>query len=359
VLITLKKYTPMQNILNFHKAELENWFIERNFTKYRASQVLDAIYKQNIFDFQEMTTIPIELRNILQNEFSILEIDSYEHIISEDSTSKILCKLSNNKAVECVLIPNDKDGNFTLCLSTQEGCKLNCKFCATGKLGFISNLTSSEIITQYLLTKKLSKSKVSNIVLMGMGDPLDNFENVLKALNILINEQKQIGKNRITLSTAGFSQNIINLADSKIGVKLAFSLHSAIQIKRELIIPSANKWKLPELIKALEYYYISTKKPITFEYILFAGFNNLDEDILALKKITSRFPCKINLIQYHNIEFTGHKSELIPANLNEILEFQAKLKKYSINVFIRKSAGEDINAACGQLALNNKKSSKI
>lgn len=345
----------MQSILNLTQNELENWLISIQQQKYRAKQVLTEIYRNGKFDFEEMTSLPKDLREKLKSNFSILSIKSHKNYISEDNSSKILIEFENNTAIECVLIPNLKDNGRTICISTQEGCRLNCKFCATGKLGFKRNLDVAEIISQVLFADYVSKYTISNIVLMGMGDPLDNYENVAKALDIIIHQQKLFGKNRITLSTVGFPENIMLLADSGLNIKLAFSLHSAVQKKREEIIPTAKKWKINQILKALEYYYNATKQPVTFEYIVFDGFNNTDADITALKTITSHFPCKINLIQYHDIEFTGYNSELKSANVADIRAFQQNLSRRGIKAFLRKSAGEDIAAACGQLAYGKKK----
>ncbi len=350
----------MQNILDYNKVQLAARFAAEGLPKYRADQLFTEIFQNRKFDFDEMTALPKDFRASLKEIFTIFDIKEHKYFVSEDTTEKLLIEFNNGKAIECVLIPNNNSINKnedsrTLCISTQEGCKLNCKFCATGKLGFISNLSPSEIITQILFAEHISGKKISNIVLMGMGDPLDNYESVSKALSIVITEQKLFGKNRITLSTAGFTENIDRLVESGLNIKLAFSLHSAIQKNREEIMPSAKKWKIHEIVKTLEKYYLTTKQVITFEYIVFDGFNNKDEDVAAIRKVCSHFPCKINLIQYHNIDFTGFKSDLLPASFQQILEFQAKLKKSGVDTFVRKSAGSDIAAACGQLAYGGKK----
>lgn len=345
----------MQSILNLTKAEIEQWCVNNGYPKYRGGQIFLDLYQKRKTDFADMSTLPKELKEKLAEEFEILQIASHDYQISEDTTEKLLINFKSGKAVECVLIPNNNEDSRTLCISTQEGCKLNCKFCATGKLGFISNLSVSEIISQYLFAEQVSNWKISNIVLMGMGDPMDNFENVIKFLSRITKETELLGKNRITLSTAGFTENIIRLADSGLNIKIAFSLHSPIQSNRESIMPAGKRWKIKDIMSALEYYYQKTRQDITFEYIVFDDFNNSDEDIVALQKLTRRFPCKVNLIQYHNIEFTGFKSDLVPASYDKILKFQNKLKSAGVNAFIRKSAGEDIAAACGQLAYGKKK----
>ena len=340
----------MKSIMNYTQEELVAWCETNKFPKFRAKQILTEIYSSRKFDFQEMTSLPKELRTILDEQFFILDAVKAKDFVSADGTVKFLFEFHSGRAVESVLIPQRDSDNVTICVSSQQGCKLDCKFCATGKLGFTGNLKASEIITQILLSEDLSGKKISNVVFMGMGDPLDNYNQVVKALRILIKEQELFGKNRITLSTAGFPDKIKELADTDLNIKIALSLHSPQQPRRETIMPTAVKWRLPELIKALEYYNKQTKQVITFEYILFDKFNNSDDDAMALRKICSHFQSKINLIQYHNIEFTGHTSNLVGASEAQLNSFAMNLRKLGIDVFIRKSAGEDIAAACGQLA---------
>ncbi|MDD3125422.1 MAG: 23S rRNA (adenine(2503)-C(2))-methyltransferase RlmN [Candidatus Kapabacteria bacterium] len=354
----------MQSILNLSHAGLVAWCEGKQIPKYRAKQIMTEIFSSRHFDFDEMTTLPKDLRAKLAEDFTISSIVHAEDLTDIDGATKFLFEMQNNdhnrvdgKKIECVLIPQRNSDNVTLCVSSQEGCKLDCKFCATGKLGWKSNLTTGEILSQYLISEELSGKKISNIVFMGMGDPLDNYENVVRALTILLKEQKIFGKNRITLSTAGFPDRIRELADSGLNVKLALSLHSTTQAKRENIMPSAKNWRLPELVRALEYYYTKTRQVITFEYILFDGFNDSDDDIKALRKLCSHFPAKINLIKFHDIEFTGYQSLLKPTTSEHFFKFATELRKFGLDVFTRVSAGEGVAAACGQLALKQNKKS--
>lgn len=345
----------MQSILNLTLPELENFILENKYPKYRAKQILTEIFQNRRFDFAEMTTLPADLRTKLSENFRITDIVHADETLDNDGTIKYLFRMHERKSIESVLIPQRESDNVTLCISTQEGCKMNCRFCGTGKLGFKSNLTVGEILSQYLVSEHLSGKKISNIVFMGMGEPLDNYQVVERVLQILLKEQKLLGRNRITVSTAGFADKIRRLADSGLGVKIALSLHSPQQRRRENIMPAAASNKLSDLIPALEYYYQKTSQPITFEYILFRNFNDTEEDLRHLKKITSHFPSKINLIQYHEIDFTGFETNLTPASTKEIFTFAIELKKLGINVFTRISAGNSIKAACGQLALASDK----
>jgi 23S rRNA (adenine2503-C2)-methyltransferase len=343
----------MKSILNYTLQELKYWMKSNNHPEYRAKQVFEAIYTKAITDLNEIKVLPLELRTLLCSEFYISEINEYKQFISNDGTIKYYFKFIDSAEVETVLIPQNNSNAFTICLSTQFGCRLNCAFCATGKLGLRDNLKVSEIISQILFSESHSGKSINNIVIMGMGDPLDNYDNVIKSLKILIKDMSRFSKNRVTLSSSGFPDKIKQLADENLGIKFALSLHSTDQAKREQIMPSAKSWKIDQLIQALEYYYIRTKQDLTFEYIVFEGFNNKDEDINRLKKFCSHFPAKINLISFHNISFTGAKNEKLKSPGRAQMEiFANKLRNAGVNAFIRKSAGEDISAACGQLAFS-------
>ena len=344
----------MKSIINNTLEELQQFVADNDLPKYRAKQILTEIYSTHHLDFEEMTTLPLALQQKLAEQFVVTDIVHADENRDPDGTIKYLFRMLNGKEIESVIIPQRNSENMTLCISSQEGCKMNCKFCGTGKLGFKSNLSAGEILSQYLVAEDISARKISNIVFMGMGEPLDNFKEVVKSLKIILNEQKLLGKNRITVSTAGLPDKIKSLADTGLNVKLALSLHSAQQKRRENIMPLAATNRLSDIVPALEYYYQKTSQPITFEYILFHNFNDTPEDLKQLKRICSHFPSKINLIQYHNIDFTGFELNLTPASSTEIYEFAIELKKAGIDVFTRISAGNSIKAACGQLALAKK-----
>ncbi len=343
-----------QNIKNFSKNQIEDYFISIYEKKYRVEQLENAIYNQRISDFSQISNFPKILREKIQNDFDLNSLKLVEkkecNIDNEDETTKYLFELNDGQKIESVLIPSENRN--TICVSTQIGCPVACKFCASGKINFIRNLEVAEIIDQFLMTERISDKDISNIVFMGMGEPLLNFQNVLKALNIFLNKIN-ISRTKITLSTVGLVPEIKKLADENIRIKLAISLHATNDFKREKIIPIAKKYKIKDLIGAVEYYYNSTSVPVTYEYILFEGFNDTSEDIKRLAKITKIVNSKVNLIPFNDISFIQSKDSdfvLKAASPEKILDFAEKLRKLNVVVNIRNSAGANIFAACGQLA---------
>ncbi len=336
--------------------ELKNYFVEIGEPKFRGEQLFNWMYNHLSFDFNEVKNFSKDLRQKLSERSSI---KSLEFVTSEDSpstgTKKYLFKTHDNKKIESVVIP-DKE-RATLCISTQVGCPLDCKFCATGVMGYKRNLTTGEVVDQYLLAAKdFGKENITNIVYMGMGEPLLNFKTTLKSLAIFTDElTKGVSRNRITISTAGIAPKIIELADSGIRVKLALSLHSCFEDIRSKIMPINNKYSLAETISALKYYAQKTKTRITFEYTMLKGINDREEDIKALTKLCKQIPSKINIIPFNSIAHMNPDDEisasLIPTPLNEIHEFAQKLRDREITVMIRETQGDDIAAACGQLAV--------
>jgi 23S rRNA (adenine2503-C2)-methyltransferase len=343
------------SILDLSLEDLKKKIAELNQPAYRANQIVKAIIDNNIEDFSEITSLPMEFRKILEDNFYIDNIKNTEVQYSTDGTIKIFFEFYSEKIAEAVLIPQKDEGKYTICVSSQHGCKMNCSFCATGKLGFKGNLSFGEIVSQVTFARNLTENAIRNVVFMGMGDPLDNFDEVTKAIDFMMNKVKLFSKRRITVSTVGFPDNIIALADSELGVKLAFSLHTPFQEKRNMIIPSANKWHIKSIQNALEYYYQKTRHRITFEYIVLPAFNDTQSDADKIKKFAIRFPSKINLIHFHDITFTDTKNEILKtASDDDVQNFYNKLKKIGLEVFIRESAGADIDAACGQLAFSKK-----
>ncbi|HPO61736.1 MAG TPA: 23S rRNA (adenine(2503)-C(2))-methyltransferase RlmN [Candidatus Kapabacteria bacterium] len=343
-----------QNIKNFSKNQIEDYFISIYEKKYRVEQLENAIYNQRISDFSQISNFPKILREKIQNNFdldSLKLVEKKECIVdNEDETTKYLFELTDGQKIESVLIPSENRN--TICVSTQVGCPVACKFCASGKIDFMRNLDVAEIIDQFLMTERISDKDISNIVFMGMGEPLLNFQNVLKAINIFLNKIN-ISRTKITLSTVGLVPEIKKLADENIRIKLAISLHATNDFKREKIIPIAKKYNINDLIGAVEYYYNSISVPVTYEYILFEGFNDTSEDIKRLAKITKTVNSKVNLIPFNDISFIQSKGSdfvLKAASPEKILDFAEKLRKLNVIVNIRNSAGANIFAACGQLA---------
>ncbi|NMB81952.1 MAG: 23S rRNA (adenine(2503)-C(2))-methyltransferase RlmN, partial [Ignavibacteria bacterium] len=269
-------------------------------------------------------------------------------------TKKYLYETIDNKKIESVLIPEGERN--TLCISTQVGCPLDCKFCATGLMGYKRNLTSGEIVDQYLLTdKKEGKNSITNIVYMGMGEPLLNFDNTIKSVEIFTHElTKGLSRKRITISTAGIPPKIRELAEIGLRVKLALSLHSCFEEIRSIIMPINKKYSLRENIEALKYYTKKTKTRVTFEYTMLQGINDRPEDIKAITKLCSQLPSKINVIPFNSIKHMkpdGISAELEPTPYKNILDFVDKLRNNNITVMVRETQGDDIAAACGQLAI--------
>ena len=362
----MKPGTILMNIVkyvkNYNPVELEHVLISAGFEKYRASQLLNGIYVEKSENFHDISTLPIELKDYLRDNFTFNSLKVKRIRKSSDSSVKYLFELADGKSVEAVYMPwfDESDGiieRVTLCISSMAGCPVECAFCATGTMGFIRNLETAEIIDQILFVEKDLNTKITNIVFMGMGEPLLNFNNVAKSIELLtLPQNKMLSRKRITLSTVGITAKIKHLADSKNPVKLAISLHATTNGFREKIIPMAKGVKLNDLMDAVEYYYRKTKLPITYEYIPFEGMNDSDEDAKRLAKILKRVPSRVNIIPFNDISFTGaggFSAQLKPTKSDRILEFGAAVKSYGGAVTIRDTFGADIEAACGQLALAN------
>jgi 23S rRNA (adenine2503-C2)-methyltransferase len=334
--------------------------IENNFEKYRASQIFNGIYVDRVENFNDITTLPSEIRTFLDENFLILSIKPKKVKKSYDGSVKYLFELFDGKSIEAVYMPwyDETDGEIeriTLCISSMAGCPVECAFCATGTLGFLRNLETTEIIEQVLYVEKDLNIKITNIVFMGMGEPLLNYNNVIRSINIMTNPKSQLlYRKRITLSTVGITAKIKQLAISENPVKLAISLHATTNGFREKIIPMAKGVKLNDLMDAVEYYYRQTKMPITYEYIPFENFNDTIEDAKRLAKILKRVPSRVNIIPFNDISFTGAKGiteQLKPTTKENILIFGNQIKEFGGSVTIRDTFGTDIEAACGQLAL--------
>lgn len=323
--------------------------------KFRASQVFNWMYNNMVTEIDEMINIPKAVKEILKDKTTIRALELKDIQISKSTgTKKYLYRTLDNHNIETVLITENKRN--TLCISTQIGCPLDCKFCATGLMGYTRNLTVGEIVDQYILTSaNIGKEAITNIVYMGMGEPLLNFENSLQSISIFISEFNQkISRNRVTVSTAGIPKKIVELADSPYRIKLALSLHSAFEETRSKIMPINIKYPLKENIEAIRYYSKATKTKITFEYTMLDGINDREEDIKALSKLCRSFPSKINVIPFHSISHMdplGISKDLNPTPIDRIYDFVEKLRNNNITVMVRDTQGDDIAAACGQLAI--------
>ncbi|MBZ0182774.1 MAG: 23S rRNA (adenine(2503)-C(2))-methyltransferase RlmN [Melioribacteraceae bacterium] len=335
--------------------ELKDLMLELGEQKFRAEQIFNWMYNHLAFDYDQMVNIPKSLRNKLKENYDIAALEKVTSEYSASTgTEKYLFKTFDNRNIESVVIP-DKDRK-TLCISTQVGCPLDCKFCATGLMGYKRNLTAGEIVDQYLLASKdYGAKEITNIVYMGMGEPLLNFEETIKSLQIFTNELSTgLSRNRITVSTSGIPHKIKELADSGLRVKLALSLHSAFEDIRSKLMPINEKYSLKQNLEAIKYYAKTTKTRITFEYTMLEGINDREEDIKGLIKICASVPSKINIIPFNSIKHMnpdGISAELEPTPFHKIQLFADKLRNKNITVMLRDTQGDDIAAACGQLAV--------
>lgn len=337
---------------NLNLSELENIALSLNEPKYRAGQLYQWLYKEKINKISKMTNLSKKFRDELEN---ISEIDHIEEITKavskKDGSIKFLFGLSDGERVESVLL---KDGErVTACISSQVGCKMGCTFCETAKIGFKRNLNVSEILSQVTalervtLDEGMTEGRLTNIVFMGMGEPLDNFDNVYKALEILMNENGYgYSHKRITVSTAGIVPRIKDIYKLETPVNLAISLNAASQEVRKSIMPISNKYPLHEVLAELKKVPINKRKKFTMEYVLLKNINDSKEDAQKLVKVLGKIPVKINLIRYN----AGKKTTLVSSSWEDAEKFQKILTDAGLTAFIRKSLGSDIAGACGQLA---------
>lgn len=330
--------------------ELESFFAGRDEKPFRARQVHEWLWKKSCRSFEEMTNLSNKTRQLLCENFSfnITRIDETQK--SSDGTIKAIFRLSDDLLTEGVIIP--AGNRATACISSQAGCPLGCHFCATGLSGFLRNLTAGEIFEQVVLLSRLSGNSLSNIVFMGMGEPLLNWTEVKTTIQKLTSDDGlAISPRRITVSTVGIPGTIHKIADEGVNCHLALSLHAATDEKRSRIIPVSKKYPLEKLIAALKYYYSVTKKRFTVEYILFKDFNDSLKDAGELAAFCKNFPVKVNIIEYNPVE----NSEFMATEPVKVISFIEFLERKNMIVNLRKSRGRDIEAACGQLAVKSYK----
>ncbi|MGD0336898.1 MAG: 23S rRNA (adenine(2503)-C(2))-methyltransferase RlmN [Candidatus Omnitrophota bacterium] len=342
----------MQDIKELTPEELEKVIVGWGVPRFHARQIYAWIYQKGASAFSEMSNLPLSLRIKLEKEFSLSRPEVIKAMQSRDSTEKLLLKLTDNNLIEAVIIPAQR--RVTGCISTQAGCKFKCSFCASGTQGFKRNLTSAEIIEEVLCIKeRLKNAKLTHLVFMGTGEPLDNYDNVLKAIRVINSpEGLHIGSRRITISTCGIIPGIRKLSEEGLQVELSVSLHAARDELRSRILPVNKKYPLKDLLATCKEYIERTNRQITFEYILIAGVNSTLQDAADLVRILKGLRlCKVNLIPVNPVEELG----VYPPKKLEILFFRDALLKQGINAILRKSRGEDIEAACGQLRLRHEK----
>ena len=334
-----------ETLSKFSKDELISYITSLGEKKFRAEQIFSWIWSKNARSFDEMTDVKKEFRNFLNENCQILDCKIKTRQISQDGTIKYLIEFQDGLCAECVLMRFDNRSNLSMCISTQIGCKMGCKFCATGKNGYKRNLLAHEMLSQILLCQNDTNLKVTNVVFMGQGEPLDNFENVKKAL-FLINKNLQISIRRITLSTSGIIPKIYELSNNELIPTLAISLHSPNHKIREKIMPIEKKYNIAELQKSLIEFNKKTKDRITIEYILIGNLNDSKESALELIEYLKDIKCNINLIPYNSTS----DSEFKKPDKKTIMKFKYLLEASGKKVTIRLERGADIDAACGQLA---------
>ncbi len=336
--------------LNFE--QIQDWVLDNQLSKYRAQQIYDWLWIKNIASFEEMTDIPKALREKLSENFEIKQIVSHHIQVSKDRTIKCAIRLFDKNIVESVLIPTQT--RSTACVSSQVGCSLDCKFCATAQLKRKRNLDYQEIYQQVYFIKKLAYEKyhlpLTNIVYMGMGEPLLNYTNVMKSIEMITSPKGMgISPQRITVSTSGIAKMIVKMADQYVKFNLALSLHSAIEEKRKQIMSISESNHIDMLVNALNYFYEKTGNRPTLEYVMLYELNDRIEDANALINFCRKVKSKVNLIEYNPIDHVPFKK----TTKERLNHFVQHLEKNKMIVTVRRSRGEDIDAACGQLANKN------
>lgn len=338
-----------KDIRSLTKEQLREFFVQNGDKAFRGNQVYEWLWNKSVHTFEDMTNISKETREMLEENFVInhIQVDSMQR--SKDGTIKNGIRLHDGLIVESVLIPTEK--RTTACVSSQVGCSLDCRFCATSRLKRMRNLNPDEIYDQVVAIDKQSRlyhdHKLSNIVFMGMGEPLMNYNNVIKAIDKITSpEGLGMSSKRITVSTSGVPKIIKKMADDEVKFNLAVSLHSAIDEVRTSIMPFNETFPLEDLAESLKYWYEKTNRQITYEYVVWDGINDRKEDIKALVDFCQHIPCKVNLIEYNPID----DGEFQQASSRAIDNYISILEMNDIVVNVRRSRGKDIDAACGQLA---------
>ena len=325
--------------------ELTDCIVELGEKKFRAKQIYGWLHQKLVRSPEEMSNVPAKCLEKLLKEHPFYGVEEVEHYVSKiDGTQKFLFSLHDGNMVESVLMKY-KHGN-SVCISSQAGCRMGCRFCASTLDGLVRGLKPSEMLDQIYRIERDIGERVSNVVVMGTGEPLDNYENLLKFIELLTDENGlNISQRNLTVSTCGLVPKIRQLADEKLQMTLAISLHASSQEKRKQLMPVANKYQITEVLDACRYYFKQTKRRITFEYSLVAGVNDTKEDASALAGLVSDINCHVNLIPVNPIK----ERNFSQPNENAVAAFKNELEKYGINVTIRREMGRDIDGACGQL----------
>ena len=334
------------NVTGYRLDELKDLIVSLGGKKYSAKQIWNWVYSRSVNDFSLMSDLSAGLREKLKENLRFEDIKISQILKSSDGSEKLLLELSDLNVVECVLIPEKR--RMTLCVSSQAGCRYGCVFCATGKLGFIRNLTASEIVSQILIASEYSQKRITNVVYMGMGEPFDNYDEVIKSADIISDDSGlAIGKRKITISTFGHIDGIKRYIRDDARYKLAVSLHNPFDSERSSVMPGNKKFGVKGLFEVLKIYSKKSNRKVVFEYVLIKGFNDTESHAKELIRLLEQLPSKLNLIKYHkNHDNKKHRS----LSEEEEAVFFNRFKNVNFPVVFRKSRGEDIKAACGQLA---------
>lgn len=335
----------MKDLKSLNLEQLTEELLSIGEKKFRAKQVYSWIHEKLVDSFDEMTNLSKDLREKLKENYTLNSLDAVAVQTSKiDGTQKYLFRLQDGHVVESVLM-RYHHGN-SVCISSQVGCLMGCRFCASTIGGKVRGLAPSEMLGQIYKIQKLSQERVHNVVVMGTGEPLDNYENLVQFIKMLTDENGlNISQRNLTVSTCGIVPKIRQLAEEKFQMTLALSLHATTQEKRKQLMPIANKYDLKEVLDACHYYYEQTGRRITFEYSLVGGVNDTKQDAEELTKLIGKFPCHVNLIPVNPIK----ERDFVQPNKQECQAFRNKLEKNGINVTIRREMGRDIDGACGQL----------
>lgn len=323
--------------------ELTDYITNNGYPRFRAKQIYDWVHVKLIRDVEEMKNVPADMRKLFKDGLTTLELAArLESKI--DGTNKFVFRLFDGNVIESVFMPY-KHGN-SVCISSQAGCRMGCRFCASTLAGLSRNLTPAEMLDQVYAISVLTGQRVSNVVVMGTGEPLDNYDNLCRFITLLTNEDGlHISQRNVTVSSCGLVPEIYRLADEGFSITFALSLHAPEDETRKTLMPIAKRYSLDEVMAACRYYFEKTGRRLTFEYALISGVNDKKEDALKLKELLKDFPCHVNLIPVNPVKERKYQR----GNQNSIEKFKVLLEKYAINVTIRRGMGKDIDAACGQL----------
>lgn len=336
------------DIMNYTMKELQEVLVEKGYKKFNARQIFEWLYKKKTHSFLDMSNLSKKLREYLEGNMRISSLSVTSHQVSSDGTEKFLFELEDGNIIETVLMRHDY-GN-SVCVTTQLGCNIGCSFCASGLHKKQRDLLASEIVLQVLKVEEITKERVSHVVVMGIGEPFDNYDNTMRFIHIINSPYGlEIGARHITISTSGIVDKIKEFADEKLQVNLAISLHASNDTDRSVLMKINKKYTINDVIEASKYYVDKTNRRITFEYILLEGVNDSLEKANELSDLLRGINCYVNLIRYNTVK----EFDYVGSNEQRAIAFKNQLAKRGINVTLRREKGSDIDAACGQLRSKN------